>query len=123
MILNYLVIAGILSFIVAVLHLATILGGANWYRFFGAGEHMAQQAEINPITPALITFAISLIFLIWGGYAFSGAGIVKKLSLLKFGLILITDIYTMRGLGGIIDPFISKHAAIKKNSKTTRFAH
>ena len=36
---NYwLITGGILSAVAAVLHIAVIIGGANWYRFFGAGE-------------------------------------------------------------------------------------
>lgn len=117
MTLNYLVIAGIFSFVASALHLGIIFGGPKWYRFFGAGERMAQQAEINPIKPAVITLCIALVLVIWGLYAWSGAGIVPKLPLLKLGLVLITSIYIVRGIGGIAAPFISEHPAVKENSK------
>ena len=36
---NYwLITGGILSAVAAVLHIAVIIGGADWYCFFGAGE-------------------------------------------------------------------------------------
>lgn len=41
---NLLVSAGYLSFFAALLHVSCIFGGPSWYRFFGAGEHMAQMA-------------------------------------------------------------------------------
>ncbi|WP_353615513.1 hypothetical protein [Colwellia sp. PAMC 21821] len=40
-----LVIAGFLSALAAAIHLGCIFFGASWYRFFGAGEHMAIMAE------------------------------------------------------------------------------
>ena len=36
---------GVLSAAASLLHLAVIAGGPAWYRFFGAGEGMAQMAE------------------------------------------------------------------------------
>ena len=41
----YLLIGGLLSFLASGLHIACIIGGANWLRFFGAGEQLAQMAE------------------------------------------------------------------------------
>jgi hypothetical protein len=35
----------VLSAAAALLHIAVIVGGAEWYRFFGAGEGMARLAE------------------------------------------------------------------------------
>ena len=37
----WLIAGAVLSGIAGLLHLAIILGGAPWYRFFGAGERMA----------------------------------------------------------------------------------
>lgn len=42
---HQLVIAGSMSFISSLLHIAIILGGPDWYRFFGAGEQMAKMTE------------------------------------------------------------------------------
>ncbi|KKK66980.1 hypothetical protein LCGC14_2958640, partial [marine sediment metagenome] len=44
-----LIVAGTLSAIAAILHLGCIYFGAPWYRFFGAGEQMAQLAEQGSI--------------------------------------------------------------------------
>ena len=41
----FLIVAGTLSAIAAILHLACIYFGAPWYRLLGAGEHMAELAE------------------------------------------------------------------------------
>jgi hypothetical protein len=96
-----LIAAGTFNLFVALLHLVIIFGGAEWYRFFGAGEEMARLAEQGSIYPALITFLITLILLSWALYAFSGAGLIGKLPWLKPALIVITLIYLIRGLGAL----------------------
>jgi len=101
----WLIIAAGLSAIAAALHLAIIFGGANWYRFFGAGEHMALATIAGRWYPAIITTGIALVLSIWSAYALSGAGVIQTLPLLKFGLIVITAVYLLRGLA-IIPLFI-----------------
>lgn len=101
----FLIIAGTLSAIVAILHLGCIYFGAPWYRFFGAGEQMAVLAERGSIQPTLITSAIVLILSIWSLYAFSAAGIIFRLPFIRLALILITLIYLVRGITGFF--FIS----------------
>tara|TARA_Y100001956_G_C4123820_1_gene188969 strand:+ start:1933 stop:2352 length:420 start_codon:yes stop_codon:yes gene_type:complete len=96
----FLIIAGFLSALAAVMHLGCIYFGAPWYRFFGAGEQMAQLAEQGSNKPAFITSGIVLMLCIWPAYAFSAAGLITKLPLLKTALILITLIYTARGVAG-----------------------
>ena len=51
-------IAGVLSLLVAILHIAIVFAGAEWYRFFGAGEQMAKMAEQGSLIPAIVTLAI-----------------------------------------------------------------
>lgn len=94
----WLVAGGILSLLAAVLHLAVIAGGPDWYRFFGAGEEMAQAAERGSWMPVLVTTAIAAILALWGVIAFSGAGKLPRLPLLRTGLIAIAAIYLARGL-------------------------
>ncbi|MGI8431746.1 MAG: hypothetical protein ACR2MW_05570 [Chthoniobacterales bacterium] len=95
---NWLVMAGVLSVAAALLHLAVIVGGAEWYRFFGAGEGMARLAERGSLTPHLITLTIALVLAIWAAYAFAGAGLFPRLPLMRTALLTITAIYLLRGL-------------------------
>ncbi|TMO80361.1 hypothetical protein CWC16_07235 [Pseudoalteromonas sp. S3776] len=111
-----LVIAGLLSFIASLLHIACIFGGPDWYRFFGAGEHMAQLAEQGSTYPTFVTLIISAVLAIWGLYALSGAGVILKLPLLKTALVLITAIYLVRGIAGLTIPFLTTSQAIHHNS-------
>jgi hypothetical protein len=95
---RFLLSGGTFSILVALLHVAIILGGPDWSRFWGAGEQMAKLEENGSLLPDIVTFFLVVIFLIWGLYAYSGAGLVKRLPLLKTGLVVISSIYTIRGL-------------------------
>lgn len=93
---RWLILGGTLSALAALLHVAVIVGGPSWYRFFGAGEAMARAAERGSSTPALLTLAIAAMLMLWALYAFSGAGIIRRLPLLRTALILISAIYLLR---------------------------
>lgn len=95
---SWLVAAGLLSAAASLLHFATIVGGPDWYRFFGAGEEMAQAAEHGSVMPGLVTAAIATILAVWALYAFSAAGLVRRLPLMRTALVLITGVYMLRAL-------------------------
>ena len=93
-----LIIGGWLSVVAALLHIGCIIGGPDWYRFFGAGEEMALAAERGAWFPGVVTGLIALILGIWALYAFSGAGKFARLPLLRTGLVVISAIYMLRAL-------------------------
>ena len=96
---NHFLIAGAtLSAFAAILHLGCIVFGASWYRFFGAGEQMAQMADAGRWYPIVVTIAIALVLATWSLYALSGAGVVGRLPFLQVVLCLITGVYLLRGL-------------------------
>ncbi|MFC7419410.1 hypothetical protein ACFQNF_05910 [Iodobacter arcticus] len=102
-----LIIGGVLSIIAGLVHIAIIFGGAQWYRFFGAGENMAAMAEAGSLMPAAITTGIAAILFIWGLYAFSGAGLIRRFPFMRICLTLISLIYLVRGLAFIPAYFIA----------------
>jgi hypothetical protein len=85
-----------MSFAASLLHLACIVGGGDWYRFFGAGERMARLDEAGSWTPAIITAVIAIFLAGWGLYALSGAGIVRRVPLLRTGLGAIAIVLLAR---------------------------
>jgi len=93
---GWLIAAGALNAGAALLHLACIVGGPAWYRFLGAGERMARLAERGSLRPALITIGIATVLGFWSAYAFSGAGVLPRLPLLRPALIAICAIYALR---------------------------
>ena len=93
----WLIVGGCLSLVASALHFACIAGGPDWYRFFGAGEEMAQAAERGEVFPAILTAGIAIILAIWGAYAFAGAGLIRRLPLMRTALVAITAVYLFRG--------------------------
>jgi len=106
----WLVLGGLLSAAAALLHLAVIAGGPDWYRFFGAGEEMARMAEEGRLTPHLITVGIAAVLAAWAAYAFAGAGLIRRLPLMRTALVAITSIYLLRGLA-IVPALLQEPAA------------
>jgi len=93
-----LILAGLLTSIVAVAHVGIIWVGGPAYRYFGAGEEMARLAEQGSLRPGLITAGLTILFAVWAMYAFSGAGVLRRLPLLRTGLVFIGTLYVLRGI-------------------------
>ncbi len=111
----FLVMGALLSASAAILHLFMIVGGPDWYRFFGAGERFAVAAADGHYYPAIVTSGIATVLGVWSVYALAGAGVIRRLPLLRTVLIGITTIYLVRGIafapaviaaGGQITPFV-----------------
>jgi putative oxidoreductase len=85
----------------SVLHLGIIFGGPDWYRFFGAGERMARLSARGSVYPTFITAVIASILGLWALYGLSGAGVIRRLPLLRLALALIAGVYFARGTLGI----------------------
>ena len=90
------------SAIAALLHLGCIIFGPPWYRFFGAGERMAQLAATGSPVPTLFAAGIAAVLALWAAYALSGAGVIARLPLLRVALASITGIYLTRGVIGLV---------------------
>lgn len=92
---------GLLTSVAALLHVGIILGGPDWYRFFGAGERMARLSARGSSYPALVTAGIAAILGIGSLYALSGAGVIRRLPLQRLVLVLIAAVYLTRGAIGV----------------------
>jgi putative oxidoreductase len=94
----YLIVAGSISMIAALLHILIIFKGSTWYAFFHAGDKMVSLSKQGSIYPDFVTLMIAMVLFTWGLYAFSGAQFMARLPFLKPVLIIITSIYLLRGL-------------------------
>ena len=94
----WLLAGGALSAAASLAHLAVILGGPRWYAFFGAGKRMVRLAEQGAPSATLITLAIAAVLALWSAYAFSGAGLLPRLPLLRLGLVAISAVYLIRAV-------------------------
>jgi hypothetical protein len=104
---TFLALGAGLSAIAALAHVAIVIGGPAWYRFFGAGEGMARLASQGSWYPALITLAIALVLASWSAYALSGAGWLPELPHVRLALVAITAVYLLRGVGGLFLAFFA----------------
>lgn len=93
--------AGSLTAGAALLHVAIIPGGPDWYRFFGAGEGMARMAARGFLYPTVLTACIAAVLGLWALYAFSGAGVIRRLPFLPLVLTLIAGAFLLRGILGV----------------------
>ena len=97
----FLVTAAIFSATAAALHVGCIIFGASWYRFFGAGERMAQLAAAGSWVPTFVTAAIATVLALWSWYAFSAAGFGPRLPFVRLVLCGAAGIYLLRGIAGL----------------------
>ncbi|MDB5432908.1 MAG: hypothetical protein JWP35_4024 [Caulobacter sp.] len=95
---GWLLAGGGLSALAAAAHVGCIFGGPAWFRFFGAGEGMARASARGEPRVIYITLFIAGVLALWSVVAFSGAGLLPRLPLLRTGLVAITAIYLLRGL-------------------------
>lgn len=95
---NPLAVAGALSALAAIAHVACVAIGPQAYRFMGAGEKMARAVEAGSIRPAIFTLAIAAVLFTWAAYALSGAGLITRLPFTKAALLAITAAYLGRAV-------------------------
>jgi putative oxidoreductase len=98
---RWLLSGALLTGVASLLHLAIILGGPDWYRFFGAGERLAGLAARGEFYPTVVTAGIAAVLGVWMLYALSGAGMIRRLPFLRLALVLIAAVYLARGALGI----------------------
>jgi hypothetical protein len=88
-----LTVAGVLSFTVAIFQ-AVISLSPSWSLYFGAPVKLVSNIPMLYANGLIATF----IFAVFGVYALSGAGNIRPLPFLRFMLIGIGGVYTLRGM-------------------------
>lgn len=93
------------SIAASLLHIACIIGGPDWYRFFGAGEGIARAAERGAWMPTIVTLGIAAVLSVWAAFAFSAAGVILRLPLTRTALVAISGVLLLRALAGLFGAF------------------
>ena len=88
-----LIIAGWLSIAVALFQVV-ITFSIPWSKYFGAPPSLV----VNPPLLYVTGVVAGIIFLVFGLYAFSGTGTLRRLPFIRTGLVVITTLYVLRGL-------------------------
>ena len=94
---RFLVWGGTASFALAALHILIIALGSPAYAYFGRPD-LAEAAMRGSLVPPTVTAVITFLLSVWGIYAYSGARLIRRVPLLRTGLVTISIIYLARGL-------------------------
>mgnify|MGYP001209354526 CR=1 FL=1 len=81
----------------ALLHIAIMFGGPDWYAFFGAPAGLVELARIGHPRAAISCLVIASFLFILAAYAFSGAKMIRRLPLLRPVLAMIGLVLIARG--------------------------
>jgi hypothetical protein len=95
---TWLLCAGVAAAAGAIVHVAILFGGPDWYAFFGAPRALVEMARAGHPRAAISCVVIATILSVFAAYAFSGAGLIRRLPLLRTGLALIGGALVLRGL-------------------------
>jgi hypothetical protein len=90
-----LLIGGYFSLLFAVFQISAIFWPVKVIKYFGGPAELSQT---RPITYAILCLVVGAIVAVFGAYALSGAGKIRRLPLLLTMLTAITVIYLLRGL-------------------------
>jgi hypothetical protein len=95
----FLIAGGAISALISILH-AILATQPQLYRYIVPGQESAlsQMAEAGAILTVIASIFLALIFALWALYAFSGAGLIGSLPLLRKALVAIGVIYLLRSL-------------------------
>ena len=95
---RYLLLVGAAAAAGSALHIAIIFGGPDWYAFFGAPSGLVEMARSGNIRAPISCLVIAVFLAALSAYAFSAAGVIRRLSLLRLGLGLIAAVLILRGV-------------------------
>lgn len=93
---KFLVLGGCIAGISAIWHLLCILGGPSWFIFARAPSEIITSAQQGTLLAPIGTIVVAALMLTCTLYAFSGAGIIRKIPLLKSALITISTLCLLR---------------------------
>lgn len=103
--------AGIIALIGVAIHIAAIFGGVNWYIFFGAPPIIVQSARDGTWLAPLSNMLITVLMGICAAYAFSAMGVIRRLPLLRTGLVCMAVICLLRSL--VLWPLMINHPELR----------
>ncbi|MEO8383703.1 MAG: hypothetical protein ABI583_00565 [Betaproteobacteria bacterium] len=95
---NYLIGTALAASVGSTLHVAILFGGPDWYAFFGAPTGLVELARAGNLRAPVSCLVIAAILAVLAAYAFSGAGLIRRLPLLRMGLALMAIMLILRGV-------------------------
>jgi len=93
-----LISGGIIAAASALWHLLCILGGPSWFAFARAPQQIIDSAQQGTLLAPVGTVIVAGLMFACTLFAFSAAGLIRRLPLLTPALITIALLCTVRGL-------------------------
>jgi len=94
-------IGGWANITIGAVHVVGLLSAWTMFRAVGVEEDMRELATQGAALPYVVTLFTAAAFLVFGLYALSGAGDLRRLPLLRAGLAFIAVVYVYRARWGI----------------------
>lgn len=94
------------NLVIAAAHALGLLWAWSMFRAVGIEGDMRMLAEQGAALPYVVTLIVAAGFFVFGLYALSGAGDLRRLPLLRTGLVVIAAVYLYRatwGIGAVVD--------------------
>ncbi|MBA3860760.1 MAG: hypothetical protein H0X56_02195 [Solirubrobacterales bacterium] len=89
-------IGGAASLAIAAAHVIGLIWAWSLFRAVGVEEDMRELAQQGAALPYIFTLIAAAAFSVFGLYGLSGAGDLRRLPLLRAGLVAIAAIYLYR---------------------------
>lgn len=96
-------LAAYINITIAIAHIVGLFWAEEMFEATGIAEEMAFAAQnIHHIYPYFITIVVAIFFFVFGIYALSADGKIRKLPFTKPIIFLIAGVYLLRGFGELI---------------------
>lgn len=102
--LKFLVVGGVIGAFAAIWHLLCVIGGPGWYAFARAPQVVVESAAEGTFLAPISAMVIAGLMFTCTAYSFSGAGLIRRIPLLKTALVVISIICLVRAL--IVIPYL-----------------
>ena len=99
-------LGGYLNILIAVMHIVGLIWIKEMFEVTGIDKEMSEVASIHFMIPYMLTIFVAIFFFIFGLYGLSGANTFRELPFLKHIILIISIIYLLRGIGGLLFDFV-----------------
>lgn len=106
--------AGYLNIVITIAHLPTFIWPEEVFQVTGIAREMHELSMIDDALPFTLTGFVMIIFLMFGLYGLSGAGVLRPLPFLRPMIFVIAGIYLLRGAGELFYSYASNQNTLSE---------
>lgn len=99
---KHLISVGVIAQMAAIWHLLCIWGGVNWFVFARAPQQIITSAAQGTLLAPIATLVVAGLMLACSIFAFSAAGVIRRVPLMKSALVSLSILCILRGASALI---------------------